>query len=86
MKSSLSSHEKHASQDKVRVMIHVHSYTAHWIWFNNSEMKNAHLPIATWLGFYPKHIKDLTRGLQICQILLFLDLIYAQGRADRVTE
>lgn len=86
MKSSLSSHEKYASQDKLRLMIHVHSNTMHWIWFNNSEMKNVHLPIATWLDFYPTQIKDLTRGFQICQMLLFLDVIYAQGRADRVTE
>lgn len=86
VKSLLSSHEKYASQDKLRLMIHVHSNTAYWIWFNNSKMKYVHLPITTWLGFYPTQIKDLTRGLQICQMLLFLDVIYEQSRADRVTE
>lgn len=78
--------KKYASQDILRLMINFHSNTAYWIWFNNSEIKNVHLPIATWLDFYPTRIKDLTRGLPICQMLLFLDVICAQGRADRVIE
>lgn len=78
VKSLFSSHKKYASQDKLRLLIYVHSNMVHWICLNNSEIKHVHLPIATWLDFYLTQIKDLTEGLQICQ-MLFLDVCTGQS-------
>lgn len=36
--------------------------------------------------FLSTQIKDLAKGLPVCQTLLLLDATYAQSRADRVTE
>lgn len=71
MKSSFSSHKKYVSQDKLGLMIYVYSNMGHWICFNNSEMKNVHLLIATWLDFYPTQIKDLTKGLTDMSDVIF---------------